>query len=491
LKRLTKEQLSIIKSDAKNIEIQALAGYGKTYTLIQKCLWHIKQSKVQQKILYIVFNDNIKQTITKEFQTIFKKNFKKYKSKSILSSIEIKTTYELSRDILRNKIGHFEINQFDLLDIKNFLYSNKNTKYSNLDIKTINKKLHIYYNSTDTITKQLQDELDKNEEEKDKIAYIYEGVIAIIDAQMKLLFHINKDACLKLSSSIDTKDMYYDIAIVDEAQDTNAFILKIFLDINSNRKIISGDRFSHIYSYKKSINILGSLEHFTSYPLTISMRFPKKACDYINKILYKLSRKTQILGENKEFITDKETINKKNGVHIYANKSNMLSHIYKSALSKKKIHIVGEFIREYKDFIAMCYICSDFNEEFITIIPDIKQTSEIFLKFETISNYIELTNNQTHKDYYILIQKWLKGQNQLIDKINLILSQCTPTQESNITYCLAVNAKAREFEYVVIANDFIDYTKIHKPNTQETQELQLLYTALSRCTKGLYREELS
>ena len=78
--------------------------------------------------------------------------------------------------------------------------------------------------------------------------------------------------CLHLLLLNKELEINFDLFILDEAQDTTAVTLEIFKLINSDRKIIFGDKFQNIYTFMDTVNAFEELDNLNLLRLTKSFR---------------------------------------------------------------------------------------------------------------------------------------------------------------------------------------------------------------------------
>lgn len=78
--------------------------------------------------------------------------------------------------------------------------------------------------------------------------------------------------CLHLLLLNKELEINFDLFILDEAQDTTAVTLEIFKLINSDRKIIFGDKFQNIYTFMDTVNAFEELDDLNLLRLTKSFR---------------------------------------------------------------------------------------------------------------------------------------------------------------------------------------------------------------------------
>ena len=85
-------------------------------------------------------------------------------------------------------------------------------------------------------------------------------------------------------------DVKYDYILLDEAQDTNATMLSVFLD-NNCKKILVGDTFQNIYGFNHTINAFEAVKANHYATLSTSFRCKQEILDYVNFLLEKFSAK--------------------------------------------------------------------------------------------------------------------------------------------------------------------------------------------------------
>ena len=248
-RQLTAEQERIIAiSRAMNanesLKIQACAGSGKTSTLVE-----IARANPNAKFLYLAFN----KAIVEEAKNKFSDN------------VTIKTTHALAYAsiIAPNK---YEVvpkhTFFDLKDILGFV------DYDSFSI--FNRDLNFYLNSgIKKLDNPLIDKLFEAVRNKE-LPYTHSLYLKEYQLLPRQLKRLNK----------------YDFILLDEAQDTNAVTLSIFLD-NTCKKILVGDTFQNIYGFRDTINALESYETTHNEKLTHSFRCEQdildKACYFLNE----------------------------------------------------------------------------------------------------------------------------------------------------------------------------------------------------------------
>ncbi len=271
--KLTKEQQAILDSTG-NIKINAVAGSGKTTTIIE----YAKTRPRSSKILYLAFN----KTVKKEAEAKFK-NAK-------LTNASVKTAHGLAYGYIIPSFG-YSINPFgyktyevvELLNIKGD--KQKHTQY--IIANHVLKFLAYFCNSTVDKVQDLN-YLDIINDKKTK---------SFVKGQYKKIQHFTRLFLAKMNNH-DTKvthDFYlkkfqlecpklpFDYILFDEGQDASPAMLDVFQKQKAT-KVIVGDTHQQIYGWRHAVNSLEQVD-FPSYELTNSFRFRQDIADLSKEIL--------------------------------------------------------------------------------------------------------------------------------------------------------------------------------------------------------------
>ena len=95
---------------------------------------------------------------------------------------------------------------------------------------------------------------------------------------------ITHDTYLKLWALSDPK-LAYDVCLLDEAQDTNPLMVGVLLNQTHAQRIIVGDPFQQIYSWRGAVNAMTQFDCDHTAHLTQSFRFGDAIADAANAVL--------------------------------------------------------------------------------------------------------------------------------------------------------------------------------------------------------------
>ena len=325
-KDYSQEQLDVIDAQENIVIVNACAGSGKT-TVLEGLI----NKHCNSQILYLVYN--------KAIQMELQERFKKYKNVKVLTSHSM--AYEkYSTKNVSSGLNLFEVADkmgLNFLDTKYIIEVFQ--KYIIDSEKDLNKFLTLYESELKYLYSLIQFKfyVENHKEElanlKNEEGYIdrekfFERVkevpeLKMIDDYFASMRKRTKGLIKELMELIDSEkikephDYYlkkfqikedptnkYDIVMVDEAQDSNGVLIDI-LDkkFPKAKKIIVGDTYQQIYSWRGAIN---SLEYFLKfegakrYDLTNSYRIGRELGSFCTEVTELRDNKgLNIKGNNK------------------------------------------------------------------------------------------------------------------------------------------------------------------------------------------------
>jgi F-box protein, helicase, 18 len=501
----TKEQKDIISIDLvenKYVSINALAGTGKTSTLLE-----IVNQNPKLKFKYVAFN----KAIIDEVKTkIIQKKLKNISSSTIHSLSKQKTSTFFQNQILKQNFDISNLEEILKKDKVSLLYSTLKwlNKFTNQE-KKIGE--YISYYKSKTSGNLLKEQITENKKYLltilECVKTVYE---TIINKEYKYYTH-----GIYLKYFIDNMDLYkyeFDVLLIDEAQDMNQIMYKLIKTIAKKRKtiVLVGDSNQAIYSFLDNIDLLEKLKEnpkVVQKQLLKSFRFPngsnieQKANlilnqrnksiigaaihenEDINDILYLGRTNSQVVMKALE-LTNNNIINKtKDKFNILGGlksletfyqdleylKNFQNKKIKNKVIAKfKSIEELEEFAKENEDYEILGGI-KMINERIPTFLednpkfnpktPSIEDIFEVIKKFFTLSKKVKITLSTMHKSKGLGFDKVI-----LMKKIN----------EVNNIYGFEEEEKPL-FEKKLLA-----------PNNDNVyEEFNLLYVALTRAKKEL------
>ena len=484
--KLTKEQQEIINSTG-NIKINAVAGSGKTTTLVE----YAKARPRSARILYLAFNKSVKLEATKRFE------------KNGLSNVKVETAHSLAfRNIVfkyRYTVrpqGYKSHEIVELLKVRGG--GERHAEY--IIANHIAKLIACFCNSD----KQKVQEINYGETISDPKAkafvntfyhYILKQARILLDKMDKGEIEITHDFYLK-KFQLSQPDLPYDYILFDEGQDASPAMLDVFLRQQAT-KVIVGDTHQQIYSWRYAVNSLEKTD-FRTFHLSTSFRFSQPVANLAMEVL-KCKKHFGPLelvpisgkGENNsagtkailartnlglllkaiEYVTEKKSVK-----HIYF-EGNINSYTYAEDgaslydvlnLYNGKRHMIKDrLIKEMKDLGDL--------ETYIGKTED----AQLGMMLEIVNEY----GNKIPGIIRSIKEKHVEGDEK--EKAELIFSTVH-------------RSKGMEYDVVELVNDFTTEEKLLKLKADKeknisreklNEEVNLLYVALTRTKNLLYIPE--
>ena len=483
--KLTNEQIDIINSIG-NIKINAVAGSGKTTTVIE----YAKARPKASKILYLAFNKSVKIEAAKRFSDKGLLNVKVETAHSLAyKHIVFQNQYKIrSQGYKTNEIA-------ELLNLKG--NEEKHTEY--VIANHINKFIAYFCNSDKSKVQELN-YLDTVADPKAKtfVTTYYEYIVSqvrILLAKMdKGEIEITHDFYLK-KFQLSNPKLNYDYILFDEGQDASPAMLDVFLKQKAT-KVIVGDTHQQIYGWRFAVNSLEKAD-FKTYHLSTSFRFSQDVANLAIEILnYKslLSKHQPITitgqGVSKdiktkatlartnlglllkaiEYITEKNTVN-----HIYF-EGNISSYTYadEGASLYDVLNLYNNKKHLIKDQLIKAMNNLDELEDYIKKTDDV----QLAMMVEIVKEY----GNKIPGIIKTLKEKHVDNNNK--EKAEMIFS--------TVHRC-----KGMEYDAIQLVNDFITEEKIEKQagdNSEHNisklnEEINLLYVAVTRTKNRIHIPE--
>jgi F-box protein, helicase, 18 len=483
--KLTQEQ-ELILSTNHNIKINAIAGSGKTTTIIQ----YAKTRPSYSKILYIAFNKSVKQEAELKF------------AKEGLNHVKIETAHSLafknivygSNYKIANEYQSYELAK--LLEIKLQIHPNEMYILCNHIIK-----FAAYFCNSNALKISELNYLDVVDDPQVNafVKHYYieiEKFTRIFLAKMhRAEIDITHDFYLKLFQ-LKNPILPFNYILFDEGQDASPAMLSVFANQTNAIKVIVGDTHQQIYSWRFAINSLNQVDYENFY-LSNSFRFNADTATLAREILewksiYSDFKKTEIngLGEFKELKT-KATLARTNLGLLKKAIDYMSLHN-----NKKKIYFEGNFNSyTYADEGASLYdILNLYNGNRARINNGlIKSMSNI----AQLQEYIDKTED---RQLGMMLELVLDYENEIFDIIKNIKEKHTANKyDADMVFSTIHKCKGMEYDIVELAEDFITQEKVEKLKEETKkdkglikkldEEINLLYVAVTRAKKQLHIPE--
>ena len=491
---LTKEQEEIINTKELSFKINAVAGSGKTTTLLE---YAKKNSHL--KILYLAYNKSLQTSLQEKLKdyklpylqisTIHSLAYNKIEAYNYALTADLKnhviekiiTTYELRE----HQKAYYPIAEYIALikDLVNF--------YCNSSLIALDSKLLESYKKQSDLGAKVLELLNKNE--KRAIEHLKtilsnmknKQIEATHDFYLKM-FYLNK----KISNNLN----YY-LVLVDEAQDISDVMIGIIENLNC-RRIYVGDSFQQIYTFRFATNALNKID-LPSFDLTKSFRFGDNYAKTLESNLNSLyeitkTRLLKISGVETNTKIGREFINFSKPFCVIARSTfGLIQQLVYFIHDKKKIYFEGGY-NSYsfmnQTVYSIFYLKQKKNDK-ITI-DEIKD-------FETIAELEQFAKDTKNQDYLNII-KFINTYGDNIFEINKKIKEylVNDKKDADIIFTTTHKSKGLEYEQVIMADDFISKkelvnTKNKLSFQRANEELNIYYVAATRAKKTIQMADLN
>lgn len=484
---LTKEQNDIINSTG-NIKINAVAGSGKTTTVIE----YAKARPKSSKILYLAFNKSVKLEATKKFE------------ENGLTNVKVETAHSLAyKHIVFGSEYKVRPQGYKTHEIAELLGLEGNgEKHAEYIIANhINKFISYFCNSEKTRVQDLN-YLETVSDPKAKAFvsnfydYIEKQTRMLLSKMDKGEIEITHDFYLK-KFQLSSPKLNYDYILFDEGQDASAVMLDVFIKQNAT-KVIVGDTHQQIYSWRFAINSLERAE-FKTYNLSTSFRFSQDVANLAMKIL-KWKRHIEV--EAPFQITGKGIGGKiKTKAVIARTNLGLLLKAIEYVTEKKKvknIYFEGNISSyTYADEGASLYDVLNLYNNKHRLIKDklIKEMKNI----EELEEYIDNTEDVQLGMMVEIVKVYGNKITDIIKAVKERHINNNDKENAEMIFSTVHRCKGMEYDTIQIVNDFISEEKLEKLVIgikkddlnfgKLNEEINLLYVAITRTKNSIHIPE--
>jgi F-box protein, helicase, 18 len=485
--KLTDEQEHIINSTG-DIKINAVAGSGKTTTIIE----YARTRPAQAKILYLAFNKSVKLEAIKKFV------------EKGLQNVTVETAHSLAyKNIVFKHQYKVQPQGYKTHEIAELLglQGNGEKHHEFIIANHINKFIALFCNS-DKLKVQDVNYLETISDAKAKtfVKTFYHFIEAqtrkILAKMDKGEINITHDFYLK-KFQLQNPVLHFDYILFDEGQDASPAMLDIFLKQNAT-KVIVGDTHQQIYSWRYAVNSLDKTS-FTTFNLSHSFRFGTNIANLATQVLFlkdiitptiPITIKGQATGNNTK---TKAVIGRTNlglllkAIEYVTEKKNI-----------KQIYFEGNINSyTYADEGASLYDVLNLYNNKRQLIKDalIKSMGSV----KDLEEYIEKTEDAQLSMMLEIVKKYGNDIYDIIKTIKQKHVENDDKQKADVVFSTVHRCKGMEYDSVHLVNDFITEDKVRrqvmdlendeKKINKLNEEINLLYVAITRTKNTLYIPE--
>ena len=481
--KLTSEQKEIL-SGSGNMKINAVAGSGKTTTIIE----YAKSKPTKSKILYLAFNRSVKLDAKRKFQQQGVKN------------VTVETAHSLAyRHIVMNSPYRINAQGYKIHEIAKILgLIGDGEKHSEFVLANHIKKYFSYFCNSDKRTFEDLDYLEIVTGFKAKAfvklhySYILKNTKELFERMEQGKMDITHDFYLK-KFQLSNPKLAYDYILFDEGQDASAAMLEVFFNQEAV-KVIVGDTHQQIYSWRFAVNSLEKADYQT-YFLSNSFRFNQEIADLALSVLnwknyLDLKVNLTIIGsaKNKE-LRSKAIIARTNlGLLLKA-----IEFVTKNK-QVQNIYFEGNF-NSYtyaEDGASLYDVLNLYNNKRRLIRDKLIQEMQ---SIQELEGYISKTEDLELGMMVEIVKEYGNEIPEIIKTIKEKHLNHDDKEQAEMIFSTVHRCKGMEYDSIELANDFITEEKIKKAAvelkkanldyTKLNEEINLLYVAITRTKNKL------
>ena len=480
---LTQEQYNIINSTG-NIKINAVAGSGKTTTIIE----YAKARPKTAKILYLAFNKSVKLEAMKKF------------ADKGLDNVKVETAHSLAyKHIVFKNDYKIRAQGYKTSEIAELLgLQGGEEKYTEYIVANHINKFLAYFCNSDKQKVQELNYLDTVFESKARafVSTFYD----YIEKQTRLLLakmdkgeiDITHDFYLK-KFQLSNPTLHYDYILFDEGQDASPAMLDVFFKQKAT-KVIVGDTHQQIYGWRYAVNSLEKANYKT-FNLSTSFRFSQ---DIANLAMEMLKLKKYIQEEPQISIIGKGTTNDIVSKAVIARTNlGLLVKAIEYVTEKKKvknIYFEGNINSyTYADEGASLYDVLNLYNGKHRLVKDklINQMKSL----EELEDYIDKTEDMQLGMLVEIVKEYGNKIPDIIRKIKEKHIESNKKEEAEMVFSTVHRCKGMEYDTIQIVNDFITEESLEKFNEDKdkilnidkiNEEINLLYVAVTRTKNSIH-----
>lgn len=484
-KTLTKQQTAIINSGS-DLRINAVAGSGKTTTIIE----YAASRPGNARILYLAFNKSVKLEAVRKFADYGLANVKVETAHSLAyKHIVFKHNYKVKAQGYKNS----EICQ--LLDIRG-----NGEKHAEFVIANHIGKFAAYFCNSDKAKVQELNYLDTIVEANAKsfvrtfYKFIEDGTRLLLAKMDRGEIEIIHDFYLK-KFQLSNPVLPYDYILFDEAQDASAAMLDVVMKQKST-KVIVGDTHQQIYGWRHAVNSLDKT-NFNTLQLSTSFRFPQEIANLAIEVLAWKNH----LFECKSVAIDGKGAGKKELVKATIARTNLgllLNAIDFITDNSKVKHIYFEGnISSYTyadDGTSLYDVLSLYNGNHDRIRDQVVGSMK---DIDDLEEYAEKTEDHQLATMIEIVREYGNEVHGIIKSLKDLHTGDDDRNKAEMIFSTVHRAKGMEYDVVHLVNDFLPESKLKELKEKHAsdknaqfdtarlnEEINLLYVAITR-TKNL------
>jgi len=485
--QLTDEQRAVIESNEPILKINAVAGSGKTTTLMEYA-----ERRRDKRILYLAYNKSVADEMRARAAAKF------------LSNVRVNTihglAYRYAKGSQYNLTG--ELSEWEILD-RYVPPQERQSKDALLFAWLLKELVNFYLNSEHRgLDEALLRLYEEHSAPKARIRELLAGndaeLLGIVknilsDMRGKAIPAVH-DFYLKMFQ-FSKETLGYDIILVDEAQDTSGVMISI-VNRQPADKVFVGDTFQQIYAFRYAINSLATVSA-PSYLLTQTFRFDDGLAKHLAE---KINSAYAILDENKTIrikgtsdytLFGKQALDKPRPLAIISRSNLGLFDACLRHLSEGNSRFYFEGGYKGYSFMNGRVLSVFYLSEGIKG----KVNDPLVRRFKSLSELKAFAADTQNKTLGTIIDLVSRYGAKIFDFDRRIKERLTDKAHADIIFTTTHKAKGQEYDHVeMLEDDFVTRADLRKavkngeddlPVAKLREEINVYYVAATRARKSI------
>jgi len=447
--KLTSEQQSVVSSTAQTLAVNAFAGTGKTSTLVA-----FAGARPNRRMLYLAFNRSVAEEARARFP----------------ANVEAKTSHSLAfyqyGSRYKSKLGN--PCAFHVRNVLRPPYSSDlGLVFSSLALEAVERFL---MSSSEEL---LKSHVSAGRAQALKIDphdvwVAANKVWAVMQDANDPSIPMPHDGYLKLYQLSRPNLKKYAYILLDEAQDTNPCLFKLFYDQDVGRVLV-GDEHQNIYSFRGAMNAMQRMRDAERLALTASFRFGEPVANVANAILSTFKgEKLRVRGLAEEGAILNEPVSTLKTCYLHRTNAGLFDQAVNLINQNAKLYFVGG-IQGYR-FETIMDAWSLMNREKHLIRDPFLRA---FNTYDELSAYAESVEDRELKARLKVVDTYTFRIPRLMQRIE----ECSVAypEQADVFLATAHKSKGLEWDQVCLGSDFPDLMTKDGTRPLSSEYLNLAY----------------
>ena len=485
---LTDEQLGVIAAEDAILKVNAVAGSGKTTTLLE-----FAAHRPQSRILYLAYNRSVAEEVREKAKARSLANLTVSTIHALAYRHAHGHRYELEHDLSEWRILEQYVPANDRISERGLAYAwllkDLVNYYLNAELTALDGNLLTHYEAATAPSERVGTLLKKRGEE---IVGVVRSMLSDMKNGQAPAIH---DFYLKMFQ-FSKSSLPYEVILVDEAQDVSGVMLSIINRQEQAQRVFVGDSYQQIYAFRHAVN---SLDRVTgkAYWLSRTFRFGDGLAQHLGE---RINAAYGLIGEDSELRISGSEHDTRFGKRALQNQYPLTviarsnSNLFEAVLQRlfsgvKAMHFEGG----YPGY-------SFLNTRVVGLLHLLqgrhaKIKDPMIAKFRSFEDVRRFAKDTQNSGLTIMIELVSRYGAKLFDFDRMIKERLVDREHAQVIFTTTHKAKGQEYDIVeMVQDDFAtrsDLAKLLNAEQGESspsklkEEINVYYVAATRARKSI------